>query len=234
MRYHMIQDCIDAIKKRKKVNYLEIGVQTGYCFFKIKANKKVAVDPHFIIKWTKWLKAYIKNLLNFNNVYFELTSDDFFSKEADYIKKIGGFDVVFIDGLHLYEQVLTDIENSLKYLNPGGVILVHDCNPLSETAAVRAYTSEEVMNMNLPGWTGVWNGDVFKAIVRLRNERKDLDISVYNTDHGVGVVTRGQSKNDLSDINIDGMTYQDLDNNRVRFLNLKDPAEFPVFVRNLA
>lgn len=227
----MIQACIDAIKKRKKVNYLEIGVQTGYCFFKIKADKKLAVDPNFIIKWTKKVKAYLKNPSNFNNQFFELTSDDFFLQKADYIRKIGGLDVVFIDGLHLHEQVLADIGNSLKYLNDGGVILVHDCNPLSETAAVRAYTSEEVMRMNLPGWSGIWNGDVWKAIVELRSRRSDLNINVYNTDYGVGVITKGSAERTLPGINIAKLAYSDLEANRNEFLNLKTPSEFSDFIQ---
>ncbi|QEC77634.1 class I SAM-dependent methyltransferase [Mucilaginibacter ginsenosidivorax] len=237
-RYHMIQDCIDVLKKKKKkVNYFEVGVQTGFCFFKIKADRKIAVDPHFIIKAKKKIKAYIKNLSNFNNKFFELTSDDFFEQKRDYIKKIGGIDVIFIDGLHLYEQVVKDIENSLKYLNKGGLILVHDCNPLSEPAAVRAYTSEEAAAMvgSHPQWINQWNGDVWKAIVKLRSERKDLDIRVINSDHGVGIIRLGQPEKAFSfkDGEMDGLTYSDLDKNRETFLNLKSPETFASFVNDL-
>ena len=34
--------------------------------------------------------------------------------------------VFFIDGLHEYAQVKRDIENSLNFLEPNGVILLHD------------------------------------------------------------------------------------------------------------
>jgi hypothetical protein len=232
-RYDMIQQCIDVIKKRKsKVNYLEIGVQTGFCFFKIKANKKLAVDPDFIIKTKNKVKAYIKNLSNFNNKFFELTSDDFFEQKKDYIKSVGGLDVVFIDGLHLYEQVVKDIKNSLTYLNKGGVILVHDCNPLNENAAVRAYTSSEVAAMNLPGYDYIWNGDVYKAIVELRATRKDIDVMVINSDHGVGIITQGNSEVPLtlSKEQLAGLNYAYLDKNRESYLNLKQASYFPVFI----
>ncbi|MCS3737886.1 class I SAM-dependent methyltransferase [Mucilaginibacter dorajii] len=237
-RYHMIQACIDVIKKKKKkVNYFEIGVQTGFCFFKIKAERKVAIDPNFIIKITKKVKAYYRNLSNFNNRFFELTSDDFFEQKSDYIKKIGGIDVIFIDGLHLYEQVVKDIENSLKYLNKGGVILVHDCNPLSEPAAVRAYTSEEaaVLVGSHPQWINQWNGDVWKAIVKLRSERKDLNITVINSDHGVGIIRPGVPEKAFSfeEGDMDKLTYADLDNNRETYLNLKSPETFASFVKEL-
>jgi predicted O-methyltransferase YrrM len=228
-RYDMIQACIDVVKKRKKkVNYLEIGVQTGYCFFKIKADTKVAVDPDFIIKLKNRIKAYIKNFSNFNNKFFELTSDDFFEQQSSYIKEIGGLDVVFIDGLHLYEQVAKDIENSLKYLNKGGAILVHDCNPLNANAAVRAYTSKEVADMNLPGYDYIWNGDVYKAIVELRATRKDLDIMVINSDHGVGVITASKASKPLTLTaeQLKDIPYADLDKNRESYLNLKEPGYF--------
>jgi len=232
-RYNMIQACIDVVKKRKsKVNYLEIGVQTGYCFFKIKADRKVAVDPDFIIKLTSKVKAYIKNFANFNNNFFELTSDDFFDQQAGYLKEIGGLDVVFIDGLHLYEQVAKDIENSLKYLNKGGAILVHDCNPLKENAAVRAYTTAEVVAMNLPGYDYIWNGDVYKAIVELRATRKDIDIFVINSDHGVGIITQGQAESPLTltKAQLSDLNYADFDKNREAYLNLKQPGYFKTFI----
>ncbi len=234
-RYDMIQACIDVIKKKKnKVNYLEIGVQTGFCFFKIKADRKLAVDPDFIIKLKNKIKAYIKNLSNFNNKFFELTSDDFFEQKSDYIKEIGGLDVVFIDGLHLFEQVAKDIENSLKYLNTGGVILVHDCNPLNENAAVRAYTSAEVIAMNLPGYDYLWNGDVWKAIVELRDTRNDIDVLVINSDHGVGIIKVGTSRSPLrlTTDQFKNVTYSDLDKNREAYLNLKQPEYFSTFIND--
>lgn len=233
-RYHIIQQCIDVLKKRKsKVNYFEIGVQTGLCFFKIKADNKVAIDPNFIIKIKKRIEAYIRNPSNFNNRFFELTSDDFFEQQSNFIKSIGGIDVIFIDGLHLYEQVVTDIENSLKYLNEGGVILVHDCNPLTANAAVRAYTSEEVAAMNLPGYDYVWNGDVFKAITKLRSTRTDLKIAVLNTDHGIGIIQQGTPESilTLTPQQADELTYEELNKSRVTYLNLKEPEYFATFIK---
>ena len=228
-RFDLIQQAINAFKKHKAtVNYLEIGVQTGLCFFKIKADKKIAVDPNFIIKITKGVKAYIKNFSNFNNRYFELTSDDFFSKKAQYLKKIGGLDVVFIDGLHLYEQVVIDIENSLKYLNEGGIILLHDCNPPTETASLRGMSPAEVRDTNPPNWTGEWNGDVWKAIMHIRTERKDVQVMVFDCDYGIGMVRKGipDKTFTFSKEEISQLTYQDLLDNRVEYLNLKAPEEF--------
>lgn len=227
-RYHIIQACIDRLKaKKSKVTYVEIGVQTGLCFFKIKADKKIAVDPAFIIKPTKKIKAYLQNTANFNNQFFELTSDDFFSAKADYLRQAGGIDVIFIDGLHLYEQVVIDVENALQFLNPGGVILLHDCNPASAAAAIRGKSPDEIKKNPPPGWTGEWNGDVWKAIVELRSQRSDLDISVFNCDYGIGYITKSPAKKMLafSTAEVLKLEYKDLEENRQELLNLKDTSE---------
>lgn len=235
-RYNMIQDCIDVLRKKRKVNYFEIGVQTGLCFFKIKADKKVAIDPEFIIKPTKKLRAYIKNWSNFNNKFFELTSDDFFAQQKDYIKAIGGIDVIFVDGLHLYEQTHLDIVNALQYLNKDGIVLIHDCNPLTEGAAVRAHTSAEAALLAPEGWAYIWNGDVWKAIAQLRSERDDLEIMVFNTDHGMGMVKPGKPEGILSYTKqeVKNLPYSDLDTNRKGILNLKAPEAWPAFVKKFA
>ena len=232
-RFDMIQACIDTIKKRKKtVNYLEIGVETGFCFFMIKSKRKLAVDPAFTIRSSNKVKAYIRNPYNFYNKYFELTSDAFFEEQGQYIEKIGGLDVVFIDGLHLSEQVVKDVSNSLKYLNDGGFILLHDCNPATETSAIRAYHKFDVYQMNLPDYNGIWNGDVWKAIVELRATRKDIDVKVFDTDQGIGMVTKGIPENtlQLSKIDVDNLNYHDLSGNRSNLLNLKSAEDFLKYI----
>lgn len=66
---------------------------------------------------------------NINNKYFEETSDDFFLKREDHLKKVKQLDVMLIDGLHTYRASLKDVLNSLKYLNEKGMIVMHDCYP---------------------------------------------------------------------------------------------------------
>jgi hypothetical protein len=83
------------------------------------------------------------------------------------------FDLVFIDGLHFSEQVDRDIENSLQHLNPGGTIVLHDCNPTTE--AIGTYPCQV---------HGPWTGDVWKAIAAWRT-RSEFDICVVDFDWGV-------------------------------------------------
>lgn len=49
------------------------------------------------------------------------TSDEFFANYTD-----EPLDWIYIDGSHAYEQVLVDLENALKIMKPGGMILGDD------------------------------------------------------------------------------------------------------------
>ena len=88
------------------------------------------------------------------------------------------YDIIFIDGLHVNEQVYRDIQilsiDCIK--SKGAAILMHDCLPLEEDHQI-------VPAVNL----SYWNGDVWKAFVRVRNERTDVEMSVIDTDTGVGL-----------------------------------------------
>src|SRR3990167_1596533 len=194
----IIQNIID--KTNGKV-YLEIGIASGINFLKIKAKKKIGVDP---IK-----KVILKNKLKylhffFNSKIYKMTSDEYFLKFKNKIN------VAFIDGMHTYSQSLKDVENCLDNLDDSGVIIMHDCNPPSEKIA-----SPKLIKGN-------WSGEVWKTIVNLRT-RNDLNVFVIDCDWGVGIITRGTQENILtySETEIEKMTYSDLEKNRKDFLNLK-------------
>jgi hypothetical protein len=186
-RTEIIQALINKTQAKK---YLEIGMGPGLNFAAIQCDYKVCVDPTPTVPVT-----------------FSLTSDDFFAQNDE------TFDVIFIDGLHLSEQVYTDIVNSLSVLNDGGYIICHDMNPHSEF--IQRYPQ--------PKSESEWTGDCWKAWVRLRNERDDLNMCVVDTDYGCGVITKGNQ----TTINIDGeLTWETLDNNRTNLLNLVSVDEF--------
>ena len=70
------------------------------------------------------------------------------------------------------------------YFSDGGVIFLHDCRPLTERRAIPASSFRQAKGINVPGWDGFWNGDVWKAIVHLRSLRKDLKVCVLDCDRG--------------------------------------------------
>lgn len=133
------------------------------------------------------------------------TSDDFFKDNKE------KFDIIFVDGLHHNEQCFKDITNSLKVLNKGGYIVCHDMKPMNEAA------------QKVPREQRMWNGDVWKAWVNLRQTRDDLEMFVVDTDHGCGVIRTG--KQELLTINI-AISYENLVKERLDWLDLKSIEDF--------
>ena len=215
------------MKQRGYKNYLEIGVSNGHIFFRVKSTFKIAVDPCFQFRTGRIITKTIINPYNLFNKYFRLTSDDFFLNKAKTVIGDKKIELAFVDGMHEYEYALNDIENCLKYLDDNGVILVHDCNPLTKEAS-RSFEEFHVDNKI----NSLWNGDVWKAILQMRC-RKDLNVFVLNCDHGLGVITKGKPDTTLNytKSEIEKMTYEDLDSNRVSFLNLKEPGYFYDFFK---
>jgi len=147
-------------------NYLEIGCQNNILFDAVPMLNKVGIDPES----GGTHKAY---------------SDDFFRANSEY------FDVVFIDGLHVYDQVRRDVVNSIKFLKPGGWVAIHDMLPDDAI-------SEHVPIISL----GVWCGDVWKVAFELSSS-PGIEFKVIKIDCGIGLfrVTNPHAElNNLGDI----------------------------------
>ena len=152
-RMTVVQNIID---QKEYKDYLEIGTFDDELFSSIKCETKVGVDP-------------------FSGGTHRMTSDKFFLNND---KK---FDCIFIDGLHHYEQVIKDIENSINILSNDGIILMHDCLPVSLGA------------QSVPRTEMNWNGDVWKAFVEQRT-KNFLDCYTCYADHGIGVILKRDNK----------------------------------------
>lgn len=188
-------------------NYLEIGVcDPSICFDKILCETKDSVDPG--IEYSV------------NPVTYPFTSDVFFNKldngKLDRAKDYK-WDVIFIDGLHISDQVLKDVVNSLNHLSSDGHILLHDCNPPD------IFYAREDYYVN--GQQRPWNGTVWKALYYLR-ANSDLDICTVDTDWGVGIVRnpKGQKRPDVQ-FNNNFYEYHIMAANRKAHLGLIEVAE---------
>ena len=136
------------------------------------------------------------------------TSDDFF------LENNKTFDLVFIDGLHTYSQVKKDILNSVKFLNTNGIILVHDCLP--DTMSKQA----------VPRYKMQWNGDVWKAIVDLR-QKADLDIYTCEIDQGIGIIKKKNNTSILKlSTEIDKLKFKDYFKNYKEYMRVLKLDEF--------
>ena len=182
------------IHKCKGDSYLEIGVAEGLNFEAIQCKHKTSVDPAL----RKYSEAKPTH---------KMTSDEFFKSNT--LK----FDVIFIDGLHEAHQVEKDINNSLECLKGSGYILCHDLNPKSKEA-------QEIPRNN----QSIWNGDCWKAWVKIRSINQNLNMYVIDTDHGCGVIQKGHQE--LLDLKGLPLTYENLKKNRKEWLNLISVKEF--------
>ena len=218
-----------ALNGRVNPVYLEIGVSRGQAFQRISADVKIAVDPAFK------LSARTRELADAKGReihYFETTSDAFFESERAFLEQ-HPIDVALIDGLHTYGQVVRDVEKTLRYLRDDGVIFLHDCNPPFALAARPAASWDDfIAQQSGPLVIGVWNGDVWKAIVQLRSTRHDLLVGVLKCDQGVGFVRKGSPESPLfySVEQVEALTYADLKADRERLLNLKPPRYLGEFL----
>ena len=171
--------------------YLEIGCKGNECFNQIKASNKTGVDP-------------------VSGGTVKKTSDAYFASLDSNTR----FDIVFIDGLHHCEQVDRDIANSLKHLNPGGTIVLHDCKPTDE--AVAAYPYQGSYN---------WTGDVWKAVVAWRR-KPNVDVCVVDFDWGCGVLRVRPNTKPLKLEIPTLLTWKFYEENTRQLLNLKTVPEF--------
>jgi hypothetical protein len=236
------------ISKLKAKSYLEIGVSLGHAFLSIDAQMKIAVDPKNLIKnhpitlkkddWILEIKKLYRFFLQLAGKedarFFEMTSDDFFETQKSLLQE-RQIDVAFVDGLHSYGQAFRDVENCLQYLSPHGVIVLHDCNPISAEMETPAESFAQAEALNSKDWNKLWCGDVWKAMVRLRSLHRDLNVFVLDCDMGIGIVTRGTPEIplDYSLSDIDRLNYKDLEQMRARLLNLKSPKAFSSFLQSL-
>jgi hypothetical protein len=194
--------------KKKETLYLEIGVRNpADNFDKINAFAKYSVDPGAEFKA--------------NPVDFKLKSNEFFDqlKDNKILTQNIRFDVIFIDGLHLANQVEIDILNSLDYLADDGFIVIHDCNPPTE------YHAREEYDYVLSPAGHFWNGTVWKAFYQFRF-KKEISCCCIDTDWGVGIISKKSIFGHLTTNFNPFFEYHIFDKRRVESLNLISFIEF--------
>jgi hypothetical protein len=151
-----------ALKCYPQERYLEIGCFRNACFNRINATTKVGVDPN-------------------SGGTLRMTSDAYFDQFKD------EFDVIFVDGLHTYEQSRKDAMNALKRVPVGGAVLFHDMLPLNW----RSGRPERIAYR--------WNGDVWKTAVELAMGR-GFSFSIILADHGVGIAIKTHETVEYADL----------------------------------
>jgi hypothetical protein len=162
-------------------SYLEIGVQEGTTFHAVKAKKKIAVDPRFDFD--------LQNARRVNTEceYFALTSDAFFGSRRPQDPK---FDVIYLDGLHQYEQTLRDVLNATFVLKDKGAIVIDDIRPSSYNASIREQSRADQFRRIINGEDINWMGDVYKLVYFIESFLQGWSYAGYNGNHGQLIMWR--------------------------------------------
>ena len=163
-------------------HYLEIGVDAGDTFRFVSAARKVAVDPQFKFD----LPPNSPDIQ-----YFSMTSDRYFATQCPTREK---FHVVYIDGLHTFEQCLRDFMNALLHLEPTGVIIVDDILPVSYHSSLPSLDLAFRVRDHLAGGVealmrdSTWMGSVYKLAFFIDAFVQQCSYGTVGENHGQLIV----------------------------------------------
>ncbi len=149
----------EIIKGKGYKSYLELGIGTNReTYPNVICENKTGVDIVFG---------------DFSANIIQTSTDDFFQSNTN------TFDVIYIDASHDYSNVCRDFDNAVKFLNKGGVILMHDVGPMYEKdtsldASGTAFKKfiEIRGDKNFHAWTHYFlhNNDVLGIVQKKKNK----------------------------------------------------------------
>ena len=157
-------DHLAAIHKwLRPATYLEIGVFGGATLGLAQpGTRATGVDPQPLAQSDRRYET--------ETVIHRVTSDAYFAAlDADDHRRLAKVDFAFIDGLHLYEQVLRDFINVETMCAPDSIVVFHDTLPVAAAATTRERR------------TSHWCGDVWKIRPCIRKYRPDLSMLTIPT-----------------------------------------------------
>jgi predicted O-methyltransferase YrrM len=172
-RATVVQALLDLFERPR---YLEVGVETGQTFHTVQAARKVAVDPVFKFD----MAAAEADPANPTSAYHQVESDVYF---ADLLAEDERFDVVFLDGLHTFDQTLKDLLAAMTCLADDGVILIDDVMP--DTYAASLPDRERTLRYHalMPN-TGTWMGDVYRLVFFIDQYLPQFSFATMGENHG--------------------------------------------------
>jgi len=156
-------------------SYLEVGVEYGLTFENIPLPLRVGVDPQPRFNLDE-LPAHV--------ALYKGPSDDYFTQ----LDSREQFDVIFLDGLHTYQQTYRDLMNALRHC-PRGVILIDDVVPSDDVSAIPDLEASfaERQRRGLPGLP--WHGDVFRVMLCVADHHLELDyVTIADVDNPQALV----------------------------------------------
>jgi len=224
----MLKQRFERLNALAKINsaakYLEIGVSEGDTFTKVNVPYKVAVDPKFRFDFEK--------LADQNTRFHEVTSDMFFSELAS---EHGQFDLIYIDGLHTFEQTIRDFCTSLGTSHSRTIWLIDDTNPTGWLASIPDQELSRKLRRLVGIQTNQWMGDVFKLVFVIHDFFPQFSYATF-PGHGQTVVWK-ETRKDFTPtwdslVKISHLGYQDFLKFRDSHLSILEPDEILSSIEN--
>ncbi len=157
-------------------SYLEIGVARGATFFQVDVPYKVGVDLKF--------QFNVRDHADQNTIFHEMASDGFFSELAS---EHGEFDLIYLDGLHTFEQTFRDFCASIRHSQASTIWLIDDTHPSGWIAAYPNPLIARVLRKLFGVRDGRWMGDVFKVVFAIHDFYPQFSYATF-PGHGQTVV----------------------------------------------
>jgi hypothetical protein len=181
--------------------YLEVGVAFGETFFDVKIPYKVAVDPMFRFDYAQRADS--------NTKFHAVPSDQFFE-----VAEPVPFDIIYLDGLHTYEQTTRDFLNSLRVAHDKTIWVIDDTVPNDVFSANPDQEKCYRLRKKLGGDDWSWMGDVFKCVFFIDRALPFFHFRTFGG-HGQTVLWRSNRPRSVGaeGVGLDqigAMTYEDM------------------------
>lgn len=156
--------------------YLEIGVNEGKTFNAIEIEHKVAVDLKFQFNQEKYATDKV--------IFLEVSSDEFFK---NYAQDFMPFDLIYLDGLHTFEQTFRDFCASIYCAHSQTIWLIDDTCPGSYAQAQASHQRCRKLKEISKEKNKSWMGDVYKVIAAINDFFPQFSFATF-PDRGQTVV----------------------------------------------
>jgi hypothetical protein len=151
--------------------YLEVGVYGGATFLNVQLPTKDAVDPAFQFDTAPFATESVR--------FFPMASNEFFTSAHPRPQ----YDIIFLDGLHTFEQTFRDFLVTLPLSHEQTVWLIDDTLPSDPYSALpdQSHSYTERQKAGAPG--NPWHGDVYKVVCAIHDFCPNLNFATV-VDHG--------------------------------------------------
>ena len=204
-------EIINFIGINSPTRYLEIGVHLGQTFNALNYKYKVGVDPDFLFDYLACQNENVK--------LYQMTSDEFWVSKYESEK----FDLIFLDGLHTFEQTFRDFCASIQFAHDKTIWLVDDVIPTSFLAAHPNSQFVARCRQLLRSKDTSWMGDVYKVIFAIHDLFPQYSYATF-PEHGQTVIWK-EARQDFKPLftklkPISEMNYFDFQKNKDSCFNI--------------